>query len=58
MGNFIGVELAEWSSDDTDLDINMTIDELIEKLEGVKEIAEKLGVDTKTAKLYAGMYMC
>lgn len=57
-GNFIGIELAEWSSDDWDLDLKISIDELIEKLESIKEIAKKLGVDTTTAKLYAGMYSC
>ena len=56
-GNFIGVQLARWD-ESYELDIKMTIDELIEKLEAIKEIAKKLGVDTKTAKIYAGSFMC
>lgn len=57
-GNFIGIELARWSSDDFDLDLKMSIDELTEKLESVKDMAKKLGIDVKTVKLYAGMYGC
>ena len=57
-GQFVGIELARWSDDSCDLDINMTIDELIEKLEAVKEIAKKFGINNKTAKLYAGIYGC
>ena len=57
-GNFVGVELARWSDDSGDLDIGMTINELVEKLEELKEITRKLGVNNKTAKIYAGIYSC
>lgn len=56
-GDFLGIELAD-IDDYSTLELDMGLKNILAKLEKLSKLADNLGIDVNTARIYGGTYQC